>query len=73
MELEIVGSLPHLMMLALFALGLPTGPYPILVLPAAVASAKSALASMLRAVIDPGAAPFCPPPDSNRETSMGNV
>ncbi|MDQ6758889.1 MAG: hypothetical protein M3Z32_03355 [Acidobacteriota bacterium] len=45
----------------------PTGPYPILVLQSSVASAKSSLASMLRALIDPGAAPFCPLPQSDRD------
>ncbi|MDQ2948619.1 MAG: hypothetical protein M3Y27_22230 [Acidobacteriota bacterium] len=45
----------------------PTGPYPILVLQGASSSAKSAVASMLRALIDPGPAPFCPLPSSTRD------
>ena len=38
----------------------PTGPYPILVIDAPVAA-------ILRALIDPGVAPFCPSPNSNRD------
>ncbi len=45
----------------------PTGPYPILVLQGASSSAKSTIASMLRAVLDPGPAPFCPLPSSARD------
>jgi hypothetical protein len=47
----------------------PTGPYPILVLQGSVASAKSAIASMLRSLVDPGAAPFCPLPNSKRDVN----
>ncbi len=45
----------------------PTGPYPILVLQGASSSAKSTIASMLRAVLDPGPAPFCPLPSGARD------
>ena len=45
----------------------PTGPYPILVLQGASSSAKSAVAAMLRALIDPGPAAFCPLPSSARD------
>ena len=45
----------------------PTGPYPILVLQGPSSSAKSAVARMLRAIIDPGPAPFCPLPSSARD------
>ncbi len=45
----------------------PTGPYPILVLQGSSSSAKSSVAAMLRALIDPGPARFCPLPSSARD------
>ena len=37
----------------------PTGPYPILVLQGPESPARTALAHILRTLIDPGPAPFC--------------
>ncbi len=45
----------------------PAGPYPILVLQGPESSARTALAQVLRTLIDPGPAPFCPPPRSARD------
>ncbi|MGI8743714.1 MAG: hypothetical protein ACR2NN_14290 [Bryobacteraceae bacterium] len=42
----------------------PAGPYPILVVQGA---GKSSVASLLRSLIDPGSAPFCPAPNSSRD------
>ncbi|MGI8742903.1 MAG: hypothetical protein ACR2NN_10100 [Bryobacteraceae bacterium] len=42
----------------------PKGPYPILVIQG---SGKSSLATLLRSLIDPGPAPFCPVPQSSRD------
>ncbi len=45
----------------------PTGPYPILVLQGPASPARTALAHVLRTLIDPGPAPFCPLPKSVRD------
>ncbi|MGI8743414.1 MAG: hypothetical protein ACR2NN_12750 [Bryobacteraceae bacterium] len=45
----------------------PTGPYPILVLQGPASSGKSSIAQILRALIDPGPSPFCPPPACSRD------
>ncbi len=45
----------------------PTGPYPILVLQGPASPARTALAHVLRSLIDPGPAPFCPLPKSVRD------
>lgn len=45
----------------------PTGPYPILILQGPASPARTALAHMLRTLIDPGPTPFCPLPKSSRD------
>jgi len=45
----------------------PTGPYPILILDGPSASGKSTAARILRALLDPHAAPFAPHPHTERQ------
>src|SRR5579872_6933476 len=45
----------------------PTGPYPILILDGPSASGKSTAAHILRALLDPHAAPFAPHPHTERQ------